>query len=116
MEEISRILGDSVKQARERLNMTQSQVSEEAQINNQTVLKIENYKGNPTLEILHPLIRTLKIDPREIFYPELQQDSPEMCQLRMLLETCSPSEVTALLTLVQAFLTVVRDEHPVPTH
>lgn len=110
MEDINRILGDSVKQARERLHKTQAQVSEEAQINNQTVLKIENYKGNPNFDTLYPLIRALKIDPREIFYPEIQRDSPEQSQLRMLIEGCDEQEAHALISVVESFLTVLRSK------
>ena len=40
-----------------------------------TVLNIENYKGNPKMEVLYPLVRALKMDSREIFYPEILQDS-----------------------------------------
>lgn len=115
MDKPIQILGDCVKQARERLHKTQTQISDEAHINNQTVLKIENYVGNPNFTTLYPLIRTLSIDPREIFYPELQQDSPEIRQLRMLIESCSDKEAQALISVVQSFLSVVRDTQPTPT-
>lgn len=115
MEEINRILGDSIKQARERLNKTQSQVSDESGVNNQTILKIENYKGNPNFDTLFPLIRALNIDPREIFYPEFQKDFPELRQLRMLIESCDKEEATALLSVVQSVLTVLRSKRLVPT-
>lgn len=32
-----------------------------------TIMNIKNYKANTTMEVLYPLISTLRIDPREIF-------------------------------------------------
>ena len=72
MSDYSRVLGDVVKQARERANLTQKEVAEAANIDSRTVLNIENYKGNPKLEVLYPLIRILNIDAREVFNPNLK--------------------------------------------
>lgn len=108
-----RILGDKVKQARERLGLTQKQVAEQANVDNRTVLNIENYKGNPKFEVLCPIIRTLKIDPREIFYPELHRDTPAVHQLRMLIEDCDEEEAQALIAVVQSVLKVSRSKRPV---
>lgn len=115
MEQAIRALGDKVKQSRERMGKTQAQIAEAAHMNNQSVLKIENYKGNPNFSTLYSLIRTLSIDPREIFYPEQAQDVPEISQLRMLIESCSQQEAKALLAVVQSFLSVVRSEKSTPT-
>ena len=67
MNEYSRPLGDVVKRTRGKLGLTQSEVADAVDIDVRTVLNIENYKGNPKMEVLFPLIRTLKIDAREIF-------------------------------------------------
>ena len=69
MQVYSKPLGDAVKRARGEQNLTQSQVAEAANIDVRTVLNIENYKGNPKMEVLYPLVRVLKMDSREIFYP-----------------------------------------------
>lgn len=68
MQSYSRPLGDAVKRARAELGFTQNQVAEAADIDVRTVLNIENYKGNPKMEVLFPLVRVLKMDSREIFY------------------------------------------------
>ena len=67
MPEYSRPLGDTIKRARGKLGLTQNEVADAADIDVRTVLNIENYKGNPKMEILYPLVRVLKIDAREIF-------------------------------------------------
>lgn len=92
MHEYSRPLGDAIKRARGKLGLTQSEVADKADIDVRTVLNIENYKGNPKLEVLYPLIRSLKIDSREVFYPELLRDSPGLRRLRFLVEDCSEEE------------------------
>ena len=57
MQEYSRSLADAVKRARGELGLTQNQVANIAEIDERTVLNIENYKGNPKLEVLYPLVR-----------------------------------------------------------
>ena len=59
MQEYSRSLADAVKRARAELGLTQNQVANIAEIDERTVLNIENYKGNPKLEVLYPLVRAL---------------------------------------------------------
>lgn len=52
-------------------------------IDARTVLNIENYKGNPKMEVLFPLIRALKIDPNLIFYPERQLSNSHLTYLHI---------------------------------
>ena len=85
MSEYSRPLGDAVKRARGKAGLTQNEVADAADIDVRTVLNIENYKGNPKMEVLYPLVRTLKIDAREIFNPEMRRETPSLRQLRLLM-------------------------------
>ena len=89
MKEYSRFLGDAVKRARGASGLTQREVADKMNKDVRTVLNIENYKGNPKLEVLYPLVRALNIDPREVFYPNMQQESPAIRQLRLLVDDCS---------------------------
>ena len=57
MQEFSQPLGDAVKKARGELGLTQNQVADQIDVDVRTVMNIENYKGNPKMEILFPLIR-----------------------------------------------------------
>ena len=108
MQEFSRPLGDVVKRARGELDLTQAQVASRIDKDTRTVMNIENYKGNPKLEVLFPLVRVLKIDPREIFHPEMQRESPAICQLRFLIEDCSEQEAATLIPIIESVLSALR--------
>ncbi len=108
MLDYTRILGDAVKRARAKMGLTQSQVAEAINADVRTVLNIENYKGNPKMEVLAPLIRFLRIDPCELFYPEVLRDTPAIRQLRFLIEECTEEEAAALGPAIEAMLTALR--------
>ncbi len=108
MQEFSRPLGDVVKRARGELDLTQAQVASRIDKDTRTVMNIENYKGNPKLEVLFPLVRVLKIDPREIFHPEMQRESPAIRQLRFLIEDCSEQEAATLIPIIESVLSALR--------
>lgn len=111
MQEYSRSLGNTVKRARGKLGLTQNEVAAAADVDVRTVLNIENYKGNPKMEVLYPLVRALQIDAREIFNPEISRESPALCQLRLLIEDCSEEEANAMIPIFQAVLTALRDQN-----
>ena len=108
MQVYSKPLGDAVKRARGEQNLTQSQVAEAANIDVRTVLNIENYKANPKMEVLYPLIRALRIDARSIFNPELQRETPALQQLRLMIEECSEQEAEALIPVVESVIAALR--------
>lgn len=113
MPEYSRPLGDAIKRARGKSGLTQSEVVDAADIDVRTVLNIENYKGNPKLEVLYPLVRALQIDAREIFNPEMQRESPALRQLRLLVEDCNENEAEAIIPIFQAVLNALRTKNAV---
>ena len=114
MPEYSRPLGDAVKRARGKLGLTQSEVADAANIDVRTVLNIENYKGNPKLEVLYPLVRALRIDAREIFNPEMRRETPALRQLRLLIEECSEEEAATIIAVFQSVLNALRDQNATP--
>ena len=114
MQEYSRPLGDAVKRARGKLDLTQNEVADLADVDVRTVLNIENYKGNPKMEVLYPLVRALKIDAREIFNPEIRRESPALRQLRVLIEECSEEEAAAIIPVFQSVLTALRAKNALP--
>lgn len=111
MSESSRILGDAVKQAREKIGCTQIQVGNAIGMDNRTILNIENYKGNPKFSSLFPLVRYLKIDAKAIFYPESQLESPAIRQLHTLIDSCTEEEADAIIPVVQAAIDLVRNRN-----
>ena len=106
--DFARALGDTVKKARKRLGLTQQKAAETCSIDSRTILNIENYRGNPKMEVLFPLVRGLQIDPHEIFYPGKELENPSFSQLQCLLSDCTEQEITALIPVVQSFLSAVR--------
>jgi len=114
MPEYSKPLGDVVKSARKRMDLTQNEVADSIDVDARTIINIENYKGNPKLEVLYPLIRSLKIDAREIFYPEMQRESPALRQLRLLVEDCSEDEAATIIPVLQSVISALRDKNATP--
>lgn len=114
MHVFSRPLSESVKKARIKMNLTQEQVGALADTNTRTISSIENGKSNTRMNILYPLIRALRIDPNEIFYPEMCTSSSVKHQLRVLIDDCSEQEATVLLSTSEAILDAMRskDGHP----
>ena len=114
MPEYSKPLGDVVKSARKRMDLTQNEVADSIDVDARTIINIENYKGNPKLEVLYPLIRSLKIDAREIFYPEMQRESPALRQLRLLVEDCSEDEAATIIPVLLSVISALRDKNATP--
>ena len=113
MPDYSHPLGDAVRRARMKLDLTQSEVAESIDVDVRTVLNIENCKGNPKMEVLYPLVRVLKIDAKEIFYPEMQREGPAISQLRLLIEDCSEEEAAAMIPVLKSVLAALRDKNTI---
>ena len=110
MYEFSYPLGNAVKSTCYQRGLTQLQVADMADIDVRTVMNIENYKGNPKMEVLYPLVRVLKMDSREIFYPEILQDSAAIRRLRLMVTECSEEEAAALIPVIESVLSVIRSD------
>ena len=63
--------------------------------------------------MLYALVRALNMDSREIFYPEMERESPAMDQLRLMIECCSEQEAEMIIPILQAVIKVVRAKDPV---
>jgi DNA-binding XRE family transcriptional regulator len=113
MPDYSNAPGDAVRRARMKLDLTQSEVAESIDVDVRTVLNIENSKGNPKMEVLYPLVRVLKIDAKEIFYPEMQRESPSISQLRLLIEDCSEEEAATMIPVLKSVLAALRDKNAI---
>lgn len=110
----SRQLGDSIRKARITMDLTQYQLADAVGIDPRTILNIENHKGNPKMEVLYPLIRTLHIDANEIFYPEQESLSPISNHILRLLNECTDSEAEVLLPIIQSVLSALRNRDAKP--
>ena len=110
MPEYSRPLGDTVKHARTQRGLTKKQLADKISVDERTITSIETYKSNTTMEILYPLLRTLNIDPREIFNPEMGKESPAHYQLRTLVDKCSEEEAATILSVCETVLSALRSK------
>ena len=110
MSEYSRPLGDTVRKARNRMDLTQNQVAALINADERTIMNIETYKANTTMEVLYPLIRTLHIDARDIFNPEIRKDSPVYYQLRTLIDNCTEEEAATLLSVCETIISAFRNK------
>ena len=108
MYEFSKSLGDVIKKSRHRAGLTQKDVSIGLDMDYRTLQNIENGRGNPCMDKLYPLIRYLKVDSQEIFYPELTQNTPMLNQLRLLISDCSEDEADVLIPIMVAVLSGIR--------
>ena len=110
MQDFSRPFGDTVRAARIERGYTQKQLAEKIDVDERTISSIEKYDANTTMEILYPLIRELKIDPRAIFNPDLEHESKAHYQFRLLVDNCNETEATTLLSVCEAVLTALRNK------
>lgn len=108
MKDYVQAVGNAFKKARSEQSLTLEAVAEKSGVDVRTVINIEQYRGNPKLEKLYPLVRTLRIDAREIFNPEMQRESPSIRQLRFLIEECSEQEATTLIPVIESVLNALR--------
>ena len=111
MHEFSRPLGEIVKATRIEKGMTQKQLADILNIDERTIMNIEKYRSNPTLEVLYPLIRALNIDSQEIFYPELSIEKGYLEQVKQIITRCSEKEIAVLAPVMESVLKVLRSEN-----
>lgn len=109
MSEFSRWLGDVFKAARGKTGLSQQKVGRDAGVDNRTILNIENYRGYPLFSNLYPLVRFYKLDPRILFYPEMQQESLAISQLRALINDRTEEESAAIFPIVESAINMVRN-------
>ena len=79
------ILGEIIKNARAKADMTVETLANKVGVTERFIYRIENEGKKPSYEILYKLIRELAIVPDQIFFPEKQVQESEMESLvRML--------------------------------
>lgn len=114
MYEFSQPLGAVIKKGRQQARLTQKDVSIILDMDYRTLQNIETGRGNPCMDKLYPLIRLLKVNSQEIFYPELIHNSPALNQLRLLISDCSEDEADVLAPIIVAILSGLRKRGTVP--
>ena len=108
MHEYIHSLSDIIRHDRLRADLTQDELAERVGVDPRTILKIENHRGNPKMEVLYPLIRALNIDANLVFYPDIHEDSTALKQFQIFLSQCSPEEIQSLHQICQTVLSVLK--------
>ena len=109
MQDKSERLGKLVRESRIKRNMTQLELAEVIDKSERTVVKIEKGEGNPKLDSLAQIVKTLKINLDSLFDPENACEHPCLDELVRELSDCTESEAAALIPVVRAFLYAVRN-------
>lgn len=106
--EFSTALAEVSTRGRITAGFTLDSVSAKTTVDKRTIMNMENGDGNPTLEKLYPIIRLYGVDPRPLFFPEINLDTPVREDFRLLLETCSEQEAAVLIPIIRAILDALR--------
>lgn len=105
-----KLLGDMVKEERQRRNLSQNALAEQAKISLRTVCDIENYKGNPQFDTLCALATFLNISIDAIIKEEPLSDDATMHQIMSELSQCSPESKHVALCTLRGLLSALHDK------
>ena len=108
MQDIKQVLADVVRESRTKLGLSQEKLAEHLGLDTRTILNIEAGRGNPKFEILYPIITYLKIPADTIFYPDSENEQPNLQRLLTTLKDCTDQEADALLPMVRYMLDLLR--------
>ena len=95
-------LGKRIRFLRDRLHLTQDQLSERVGISPKYLSSIERGKENPTLDTLFRLVDSLKVDPWEMFL--IGQEEPDIKIVRKKIEKYLAHAEDDKLRLIMKFL------------
>ena len=112
MYDFQKPLAEELKKARTKAGLTQEQVAELAGVDPMNITKMENVtrNANPELATLYPVIRALNVDPRSIFYPGLNNDSPYGSLLQQVVSDCTEEEAETLYAVVRELVHFMRSK------
>lgn len=86
------LLGDLVKDKRQRLKLSQNSLAEKSHVSLRTVADIESYNGNPRFETLCLLVQYLNISLDSIILTDKFSSDPLLQQIMMELSDCTTEE------------------------
>lgn len=98
------ILGEIIKNARTKADMTVEELANRVGISERFIYRIENEGKKPSYEILYKLIRELAIVPDQIFFPEKQVEDSEMDTIVRMLHNCDERSMQIIKATIKAAL------------
>lgn len=108
MNDKSKNLAHTVRQARNDYGLSQEKLAEILNIDQRTILNIESGHGNPKFENLFAIVTYLKIPGDCIFYPDSENLTPEHQKLFTLLKTCTEQEIGDLLPVINTLINLLQ--------
>ena len=108
--EIKVELGKNIFDLRKQKGLSQEKLAEILNLDQRTILNIEAGRGNPKFEKLYPLITYLKIPADKIFYPDSNDQKPNLQKLLTLINDCTEQEANDLLPMVRYLLELLRKQ------
>ncbi len=103
-------LGNAVRQARKRKNMSQEALAEKIGVCKRTIIDIEKNTGNPKFEILCLLVRELDLPLYQVFYPDIPENLELKNTLIQELSGCTEYEIKIILSLVKSLRYTLKEE------
>lgn len=97
-------LGDIIKSARTKADITVEALAEKIGVSERYVYRIENEGKKPSYDILYKLIRELSILPDQIFFPEKQVEDSEMESIIRMLYNCDARSMQIIKATIKAAL------------
>lgn len=110
MEKQLKGLGNIVKAARERSDITIENLAYKVGITERYLYRIENEEKKPSFDVLYKLIRELSISPDLIFYPEKPSKDSEVENLLRMLSDCDERSLEVVKATVKALINTASEK------
>lgn len=109
IQEYLEALANYLKSARKQNGLTQEQLSAFVGIDTRTIMNIENCNDkNPKMKTLVDIFQFFKRDTNEVFFPSLQEKTPAITELEVVLDGCSDEEIRELIPICRCILASFR--------
>lgn len=103
MDKKDNLLGNMIREGRERLQLTQEELAEKVQVNLTHYGNIERGTNNPSLPLFLEIVRTLNLSVDAYIYPEKNQDDTLQKIIR-LLSQCTERERKIILSNITTLI------------
>lgn len=106
MEEVRKLLGKRIRTLRQRGNMTQQKLGDEAEMNYKYLGAIERGERNPSTDNLAKIATALKVDLHELFIFDHEAEDPRQLkrQIDEMLKDASKKEFGTIYRVIRAIL------------
>ena len=100
----SETLGDIIKTARKKAEMTVEKLAEKVDRSDRYIYQIENEGQIPSFDVLYKIVRILSIPPELIFYPERPFQDSEVENLLRMLSVCDERSLEVIKATAKALI------------